>query len=106
MDESEDGHLALIFGNHGMTEDGNHGGGTENEVNVALFALFSPACGGDNMPMDLTPQMGSKYIQEAFQSIHQIDLVPTISIFLGLPIPYANLGGIVPSLLGFERHSP
>ena len=90
----------LIFVDHGMTEDGNHGGGTENEINAALFAHFSPACG--DMSLDMTPTMGSKYIEDAFQSIHQIDLVPTISILLGLPIPYANLGGIVPSLIGSE----
>eukprot|EP00934_Nitzschia_sp_Nitz4_P003918 Nitzschia sp. Nitz4//scaffold3_size479765//417414//422217//NITZ4_000178-RA/size479765-processed-gene-1.550-mRNA-1//-1//CDS//3329550992//3908//frame0 len=100
LDESDHCHLALIFGDHGMTEDGNHGGGSENEINAALFVHFSPACG--DMPLDLAPQMGSKYIQDAFQSIHQIDLVPTISILLGLPIPYANLGGIAPTLLGFE----
>ena len=99
-DEESSCHLALIFGDHGMTEDGNHGGGTEDEINAALFVHFSPACG--YMPLDMTPQTGSKYIQEAFQSIHQIDLVPTISILLGLPIPYANIGGIAPSLLGLD----
>ena len=83
-----------------MTEDGNHGGGTDDEINAALFAHFSPVCG--NMSLDLTPSMGTKYIENSFQEIHQIDLVPTISILLGLPIPYANLGGIVPSLMGFE----
>lgn len=81
-----------------MTEDGNHGGGTENEINAALFVHFSPACG--DMSLDLTPTMGTEYIENAFQSIHQIDMVPTISVLLGLPIPYANLGGIVPSLIG------
>ena len=32
--------------------------------------------------------------------------MPTISVLLGLPIPYANLGGMVPSLLGLNdvRH--
>ena len=101
MDESDSCHLTFIFGDHGMTEDGNHGGGTDNEVNAALFAHFSPACHDENASnMDLMP--GSKYIQDAFQSIHQIDLVPTISILLGLPIPYANLGGLVPSLLGMS----
>ena len=108
MDESEACHVAFIFGDHGMTEDGNHGGGTDNEVNAALFAHFSPACGDSDhnddkmLPADSLKIMGSKYIQDAFQSIHQIDLVPTISILLGLPIPYANLGGIAPSLLGLE----
>ncbi|KAG7360226.1 type I phosphodiesterase / nucleotide pyrophosphatase [Nitzschia inconspicua] len=100
MDTSEKCHLALIFGDHGMTEDGNHGGGTDNEVNAALFVHFSPACG--DTPLDLSPTLGSDFIHDAFQSIHQIDLVPTISILLGLPIPYANLGGVVPSLLGFK----
>lgn len=38
-------HAALIFGDHGMTEGGNHGGGTEDEINAALFAHFSPGCG-------------------------------------------------------------
>lgn len=37
--------------------------------------------------------------ERAFQSIRQTDLAPTISILLGLPIPYANLGGLAPSLL-------
>mmetsp|Transcript_22168 Transcript_22168/g.52119 ORF Transcript_22168/g.52119 Transcript_22168/m.52119 type:complete len:953 (-) Transcript_22168:185-3043(-) len=103
LDTSEHCHLALIFGDHGMTEDGNHGGGTDNEINAALFVHFSPACG--DMSIDLTPTMGSTYIQDAFQSIHQIDLVPTIAVLLGLPIPYANLGGVVPSLLGLESVS-
>lgn len=83
-----------------MTEDGNHGGGTDNEINAALFVHFSPACG--ERSLDMLPTMGSKYVENAFQSIHQIDMVPTISVLLGLPIPYANLGGIVPSLIGSE----
>ena len=59
-------------GDHGMTEDGNHGGGTEDEINAALFAHFSSACG--NSPLDIAPQIGTEYIQHQFQSIHQIDL--------------------------------
>jgi phosphatidylinositol glycan class O len=39
----------------------------------------------------------------AFDSINQIDLVPTISMLLGLPIPYANIGGLVPELLPGSR---
>lgn len=37
-----------------------------------------------------------------FRSIHQIDLVPTISILLGLPIPFANIGGLIPALIPFR----
>lgn len=88
---------------HGMTEYGNHGGGTDDEINAALFAHFSKGCG--DVSLDLSPSIGSKYVQDVFQSMHQIDLVPTISFLLGLPVPYGNLGGVVPSLLGFDRIS-
>jgi phosphatidylinositol glycan class O len=30
--------VLLVFGDHGMTDDGNHGGGTENELKSVLFA--------------------------------------------------------------------
>ena len=89
---------AMVLGDHGMTEDGNHGGGTSDEVNAGLFVHFSPGCQNidseDAITKDEVP--GSA---RAFDSIHQIDLVPTISLLMGLPIPYANIGGLVPDLL-------
>jgi phosphatidylinositol glycan class O len=48
--------------------------------------------------MLLTDVVGSVG-ETAYASIHQIDLVATISFLLGIPIPYANLGSLVPSLL-------
>jgi phosphatidylinositol glycan class O len=76
--------LTLVFGDHGMTEDGNHGGGTPEEVNAALFVHASDAC---------PTRYGSA------TELSQIDIVPTVSLAMGIPIPYANLGGLVPSLL-------
>eukprot|EP00592_Proboscia_alata_P029653 CAMPEP_0194443278 /NCGR_PEP_ID=MMETSP0176-20130528/126614_1 /TAXON_ID=216777 /ORGANISM="Proboscia alata, Strain PI-D3" /LENGTH=1057 /DNA_ID=CAMNT_0039269503 /DNA_START=200 /DNA_END=3369 /DNA_ORIENTATION=- len=93
-------HAVFVLGDHGMTEDGNHGGGTDEETNAALFAHFSEGCNMDvSVALNLSGSEIGKHAEEAFQSIHQIDLVPTLSILLGLPIPYANIGGIVPSLL-------
>eukprot|EP00592_Proboscia_alata_P014596 CAMPEP_0194397614 /NCGR_PEP_ID=MMETSP0174-20130528/125643_1 /TAXON_ID=216777 /ORGANISM="Proboscia alata, Strain PI-D3" /LENGTH=1105 /DNA_ID=CAMNT_0039193813 /DNA_START=222 /DNA_END=3537 /DNA_ORIENTATION=- len=93
-------HAVFVLGDHGMTEDGNHGGGTEEETNAALFTHFSEGCNMDvSVALNLSGSEIGKHAEEAFQSIHQIDLVPTLSILLGLPIPYANIGGIVPSLL-------
>jgi len=98
---------ALVFGDHGMTEDGNHGGGTEDETNAALFVHYSKGCGG----MGANGSSAGAGVGdadagvEAFESIHQIDLVPTISAMLGLPTPYANLGGLVPALLPTPRRS-
>ncbi|KAL7459119.1 hypothetical protein ACHAWC_011504 [Mediolabrus comicus] len=92
--------VALVLGDHGMTEDGNHGGGTSEEVNAGLFVHFSPGCNagkGYDQRID-GREIGSETIQ-TFDSIHQIDLVPTISLLLGLPIPYANIGGLVTAIL-------
>ena len=84
-----------------MTEDGNHGGGTLDEMNAGLFAHFSPGCHAeddDGNPLDGSELSGPDSAR-AFESIHQIDLVPTISFLLGLPVPFANIGGVVPDLL-------
>jgi phosphatidylinositol glycan class O len=92
--------VAFVLGDHGMTEDGNHGGGTSEEVNAGLFVHFSPGCNaraGYDQRID-GRELGSESLQ-AFDSIHQIDLVPTISLLLGLPIPYANIGGLVTAIL-------
>jgi phosphatidylinositol glycan class O len=100
IDRSPACHAALIFGDHGMTEDGNHGGGTEEEVSAALFVHTSPACG--SMADAVALEHDSSLIwanAKSFASIHQIDLVPTLSILLGLPVPFANLGSLVPSLI-------
>jgi GPI ethanolamine phosphate transferase 3 subunit O len=84
---------------------GNHGGGSEEEINAALFAHFSPACGVMTAFDGSEAAMTSDYAQTAFTSIHQIDLVPTISLLLGLPIPYANLGSLVPALALLDNPS-
>jgi len=35
MDENT---TLLVFGDHGMTDDGNHGGGSQHELKSVLFA--------------------------------------------------------------------
>lgn len=87
-----------------MTEDGNHGGATSEETNAGLFAHFSPGCGDFKQSLSLDGQEIGSHSKEAFQSINQIDIVPTISFLLGLPIPFANLGGVVPALLPPLHH--
>lgn len=101
VDSSNDGscHAVYIFGDHGMTSDGNHGGGTDEEVTAALFAHFSPACLANTTVSALDSTRRSELVGDVFASIHQIDLVPSLSFLLGLPIPYANLGSFSPSLV-------
>lgn len=38
-------------------------------------------------------------LQPSGRSVFQIDLVPTVALLLGLPIPFSNLGMIIPELL-------
>jgi len=80
--------LLVILGDHGMTEDGNHGGSMEEEVSSALF-VFSPV-----------PLHG--LVSSSLGAVDQIDLVPTLAMLLGAPIPFGNLGALIP---GFFNHS-
>ncbi|RVE65600.1 hypothetical protein OJAV_G00117970 [Oryzias javanicus] len=64
--------LLVVMGDHGMTDTGDHGGESLKETDAALF-LYSP-----------TP---------VFPDPHsQTDLVPTLALLLGIPIPYSNVG--------------
>lgn len=105
--------VAFVLGDHGMTENGNHGGGTSDEVNAGLFAHYSPGCrdgtAGDDGKTTTTKTTSARGEEldvnsaRMFDSIHQIDLVLTISIMMGLPIPHANIGGLVPDFLPPRR---
>lgn len=116
--------VLLVFGDHGMTEDGNHGGATEEEVGAALF-IYSPSpilLGGKDSDEDVDGALKKNLLQELKllheddeenirntkekvpwqltrrSSVQQIDLAPTLGLLLGLPIPFGNLGSIVPEL--------
>ena len=102
LDASSQCHATLIMGDHGMTPDGNHGGGTEEETHAALYVHMSPGCHDPHVSRPnwhLESVRRSELVQQEFGQINQIDLVPTISLLLGLPVPYANLGSLVPSFM-------
>lgn len=89
--------VLIVAGDHGMTQSGDHGGETVEEVS-ALFFMHSKS----NL---FVPN----YL-EFDQVLHQIDLVPLISTILGVPVPYSNLGvvnfNLIPDipLEGVPRH--
>jgi hypothetical protein len=78
--------LLLVLGDHGMTGDGNHGGASSEETNAALLAL---SLGRPLLTEDIEAS------QQA-GSIRQVDLVPTLALATGIPIPYASLGALIP----------
>lgn len=94
-----------------MTSDGNHGGATEEETNSVLL-VYSPA--KVNSRLSPTTQRRSvfffymldvRFIRlllmrrfSRYRSIPQVDLVSSVSLLLGLPIPFGNLGALIPEL--------
>jgi len=64
----------LLTSDHGATESGGHGGGSEAETTVPLFAFGAGIAGSARV------------------DINQIDLAPTLSCLLGLPFPAISLG--------------
>ena len=76
--------LLLVFGDHGMTDAGNHGGDTINERNSIIFAYSKT-------------EFDQKFKKNR-KKIPQIDIVPTLSILLDVGIPFNNLGAVIPEL--------
>ncbi|RNF17799.1 putative ethanolamine phosphotransferase [Trypanosoma conorhini] len=122
--------LLLLIGDHGMTNNGDHGGDTFPETDSFLYAeLFdgnsrhssSSATAADaakslrrrseltetrwaeGRDEDLMPQKPCREIAgvdlNKLSAAHQVDLAPTISALLGVPIPFANIGRIIPELV-------
>lgn len=102
--------MLFVFGDHGMTSTGklmsffikllnnknikfyiflgDHGGESENELTSALFVLSSSE--------ELQPKTETE--------IKQVDLVPTISTLMGVPIPFSNIGSLIKSAVPQSLH--
>lgn len=76
--------LLMVIGDHGMTMSGDHGGDSEDEVNAAI--VIAAKTRKLKLP----------------SGIQQIDIVPTIALLLGLPIPFSNLGTVISDI--FPEH--
>ncbi|ETP43821.1 hypothetical protein F442_09512 [Phytophthora nicotianae P10297] len=94
--------LLAVLGDHGMSADGNHGGASDEETGAALF-LYSKAAlvatGREDDSEDAKEM--KKYAERILDSsreVPQVDLVPTLALLSGLPIPFGNLGSVIPSL--------
>ncbi|XP_060084233.1 GPI ethanolamine phosphate transferase 2-like [Ylistrum balloti] len=76
--------LVVVSGDHGMSDQGGHGGTTQSETKVPLL-LLSPK---------FTPHKG-----DVIREVDQIDVAPTLSMLLSLPIPKNNLGVVIDDAL-------
>ncbi|KAH3721151.1 hypothetical protein DPMN_064067 [Dreissena polymorpha] len=82
LEEKGERFLMLVCGDHGMSDQGSHGGASDREVLVP--AVF------------LSPQY-KKHVDtwSPHHSLLQIDLAPTLSVLMSLPLPTNNLGQVI-----------
>lgn len=87
IQEIDDDTLLVVMGDHGMDAKGDHGGESDDEIQAALWMYSKKGIFGRTDPAFVTPPANAK-----IRPVGQIDLVPTLSLLLGMPIPFNNLG--------------
>ncbi|XP_076171426.1 phosphatidylinositol glycan anchor biosynthesis class O [Ptiloglossa arizonensis] len=80
IESLEEDTVLFVVGDHGMTNSGDHGGDSLNEIEAAMFVY------------SVVPLL--KY-DSVHNTVNQIDLVPTLASILGTPIPFSNLGSVI-----------
>jgi phosphatidylinositol glycan class O len=83
----DDNTLLVVMGDHGMDGKGDHGGESDDEVEAALWMYSRKSIFGRTNPEYVAPPATAKT-----RPVNQIDLVPTLALLLGIPIPFNNLG--------------
>lgn len=87
VDVIDDRTLLIVMGDHGMDSKGDHGGESDDEIEAAIWLYSKKRAFGRAFD---TARSVPSHAKE--RPIRQIDFVPTLSLLLGLPIPFNNLG--------------
>jgi phosphatidylinositol glycan class O len=105
--------LLLVFGDHGMTREGEHGGASVDEIDSAIFVYSHRKLFMDNtmseINIDLDDSMRKhlpsrhKTALEYPKTVYQVDIVPTLSLLLGVPIPFSSIGKIIPEMFMLQE---
>jgi ethanolaminephosphotransferase len=91
--------LLVLLGDHGMDDLGQHGGDSVEELSTALL-FISPLLQTLHPAQDESvASQGSGNPYKDPGHVSQLDIVPTISGLLGLPLPLDNLGSFIPDFL-------
>lgn len=102
--------LLVVLGDHGMDVRGDHGGDGELETSPGMwiYSKSVPLAGTSlvDIPSLLLPTTTFPGAHTAHRRIQQIDLVPTLSLLLGLHIPFNNLGTVIPELFSRGEEYP
>lgn len=87
IERLDDDTLLVVMGDHGMDIKGDHGGESDDEVEAALWMYSKKGLFGRTDKAFVEPPATPKE-----RPVGQIDLVSTLSLLLGLPVPFNNLG--------------
>ncbi|KAF9513098.1 hypothetical protein BS47DRAFT_988449 [Hydnum rufescens UP504] len=101
VDALDDETLLVVLGDHGMDSKGDHGGDGALETDSALWFYSKNiplSTSNSNVAADMQTFRTFPGSLTPHRSVQQIDVVPSISLLLGLPIPFNNLGSIIPEL--------
>ncbi|KAF9928703.1 mannose-ethanolamine phosphotransferase gpi13 [Linnemannia zychae] len=94
--------LVLIMGDHGMNGHGDHGGDSDDEVEAGMVIYSKRKLHDADVLNQLALGDMLQYTKPVggniYRTVKQIDLVPTLSLLLGMPIPFNNLGSVIPEL--------
>ncbi|XP_052196246.1 GPI ethanolamine phosphate transferase 2 isoform X2 [Diospyros lotus] len=74
--------LLMVVSDHGMTENGNHGGSSYEETDSLLLFV-----GLKHKPYE--------YPSVVHGTVYQVDIAPTLALLFGVPIPKNNVGVLI-----------
>lgn len=89
--------LLVVTGDHGMNEIGNHGGSSAGETSAGL-AFISKRKLGSGLECPINGDGFTFYSMRP-----QVDIVPTISLLMGVPVPQNSLGIPIKELIPEEH---
>ncbi|KAM0049661.1 putative Type I phosphodiesterase/nucleotide pyrophosphatase/phosphate transferase [Helianthus debilis subsp. tardiflorus] len=92
--------LLLVMGDHGQTVNGDHGGGSPEEVETSIFAMHLKK---PSFPVPSEYDTSSCKLdldgrKVCVSSIEQLDFAATVSALLGIPFPFGSIGRVNPML--------